>query len=75
MIFTATQLSSITDKLIPAINEWRTRPLQSVYTFVYLDCMDYKIKENGYVVTRAIYNVLGVEIERKKEGFNRYVYI
>jgi transposase-like protein len=35
MDISATQLSSITDKVIPAMNEWRTRPLQSVYPFVY----------------------------------------
>jgi putative transposase len=39
MDISATQLSSITDKVIPAMNEWRTRPLQSVYPFVYLDCI------------------------------------
>lgn len=56
------------------MNEWRTRPLQSVYTFVYLDCMHYKVKENGCVVTRAIYNVF----RRRyigQEGFNRYVHL
>jgi putative transposase len=62
MDISATQLSSITDKVIPALNEWRTRPLQSVYAFVYLDCMHYKVRENGRVVTRAIYNILGVDL-------------
>lgn len=73
MEISATQLSSITDKVIPAMNEWRTRPLQSVYTFVYLDCMHYKVKENGRVVTRAIYNVLGVDIEGKKDLIGMYI--
>jgi transposase-like protein len=73
MEISATQLSSITDKVIPAMNEWRTRPLQSVYTFVYLDCMHYKVKENGRVVTRAIYNVLGIDIEGKKDLIGIYI--
>ena len=73
MEISATQLSSITDKVIPAMNEWRTRPLQSVYTFVYLDCMHYKVRENGRVVTRAIYNVLGVDIEGKKDLIGIYI--
>ncbi|MFI5138994.1 MAG: transposase [Sphingobacteriales bacterium] len=38
------RLSSITDKVIPAMNEWRQRPLESVYAFVYLDCMHYKAR-------------------------------
>ncbi len=73
MDISATQLSSITDKVIPAMNEWRTRPLQSVYPFVYLDCMHYKVRESGRVVTRAIYNILGVDIEGKKDLIGMYV--
>lgn len=73
MDISATQLSAITDKVIPAMNEWRTRPLQSVYPFVYLDCMHYKVRESGRVVTRAIYNILGVDIEGKKDLIGMYV--
>lgn len=73
MDISAPQLSAITDKVIPAMNEWRTRPLQSVYAFVYLDCMHYKVRESGRVVTRAIYNVLGVDIEGKKDLIGMYV--
>lgn len=73
MDISATQLSSITDKVIPAMNEWRTRSLQSVYPFVYLDCMHYKARESGRVVTRAIYNILGVDIEGKKDLIGMYV--
>ncbi len=73
MDISATQLSSITDKVIPAMNEWRTRPLQSVYPFVYLDCMHYKVRESGRVITRAIYNILGVDIEGKKDLIGMYV--
>ena len=39
MEISATQISAITDKVIPAMNEWRSRTLESVYAFVYLDCM------------------------------------
>jgi transposase-like protein len=73
MDISATQLSSITDKVIPAMNEWRTRSLQSVYPFVYLDCMHYKVRESGRVITRAIYNILGVDIEGKKDLIGMYV--
>lgn len=73
MDISATQLSAITDKVIPAMNEWRTRPLQSVYPFVYLDCMHYKVRESGRVITRAIYNILGVDIEGKKDLIGMYV--
>ncbi len=39
MDISASTLSSITDKVVPAMNEWRNRSLDSVYAFVYLDCL------------------------------------
>ena len=35
MDISATALSTITDKVIPAMNEWRSRPLDAIYAFVY----------------------------------------
>jgi len=73
MELSATQLSEITDKVIPAMQQWRARPLESLYCFVYLDCMHYKVREQGRVVSRAVYNVLGINQEGKKELIGMYV--
>lgn len=78
MELSATQLSEITDKIIPEMNQWRIRPLESLYCFVYLDCMHYKVRDEGRVVSRAVYNVLagtpvGVNQEGKKELIGMYV--
>jgi putative transposase len=73
MELSATALSSITDKVIPAMNEWRSRPLESVYAFVYLDCMHYKVREGGSVATRAVYNILGITLEGKKDLIGMYI--
>ena len=73
MDISASTLSSITDKVIPAMNEWRARSLDSVYAFVYLDCMHYKVREGSGVITRAVYNILGVSLEGKKELLGMYL--
>jgi putative transposase len=73
MDISATQLSAITDKIIPAMDEWRRRPLQSVYPFVFLDCMHYKVREEGRVCTRAVYNILGIGLDGKKDLIGMYV--
>ena len=52
------EISSITDKLLPVINEWRSRPLQSVYPIVFMDGMFFKVKEDGHCVSKCIYNIL-----------------
>ena len=73
MDISASTLSSITDKVIPAMNEWRARSLDSVYAFVYLDCMHYKVREGSSVITRAVYNILGVSLQGKKELLGMYL--
>jgi len=73
MDISATTLSAITDKVLPAINEWRNRPLESVYAFVYLDCMHYKVREGSNVVTRAVYNILGISLSGSKELIGMYL--
>jgi putative transposase len=73
MDISATTLSTITDKVIPAMNEWRSRPLESMYAFVYLDCMHYKVREGSSVVTRAVYNILGVSLSGTKDLIGMYL--
>jgi len=73
MEISATTLSAITDKVIPAMNEWRHRPLESVYAFVYLDCMHYKVREGNSVITRAVYNILGVTLRGTKDLIGMYL--
>ncbi len=55
------------------MNEWRQRPLDSVYAFVYLDCMHYKVREGSGVITRAVYNILGVSLDGKKDLLGMYL--
>ena len=40
-------ISRVTDKVIPLLEEWRTRPLESVYPFVFMDAIHYKVREEG----------------------------
>lgn len=63
----AEMVSKITDKIIPEIKEWQTRPLNSVYTFVFMDCIHYKVREDGRILNRAAYVVLGVTLDGYKD--------
>lgn len=66
-------ISAVTDKLIPELEQWRTRPLQSHYPFVWLDAIHYKVKEEGRYEQKAIYTVLGLDLDGKKEIFGLYL--
>ena len=69
----ATTLSSITDRIIPQIKEWQQRPLDEVYCIVWMDAMHYKVRDNGKVENRAVYNILGITTEGRKELLGMYV--
>jgi transposase-like protein len=61
----AATLSAITDKVIPLVKEWQNRPLESLYCIVWLDAMYYKVKEDGRVINRCVYNILGASKDQK----------
>ncbi len=63
----AEMVSKITDKILPEIREWQSRPLNPVYPFVFMDCIHYKVREDGRILSRAAYVVLGVTTEGYKE--------
>lgn len=62
-----TLISNITDKLLPLIREWQNRPLQTVYAVVFLDAIHYKVKQDGQVVNKAAYMVVGIDLEGYKD--------
>jgi transposase-like protein len=67
-------LSEITDRIIPKVREWQNRPLEELYTIVWLDAMYYKVKDDeGQMVTRCLFNVLGIRTDGHKEVMGAYV--
>ena len=71
-ISTAT-INTITDKIISKVKEWQARPLERVYPFIFLDAIHYKIKDNGKYVNKAVYTILGINIQGKKEILGLYL--
>ena len=63
----AEMVSKITDKILPQVKEWQSRPLSPIYPFVFMDCIHYKVREDGRILSRAAYVVLGVTTEGYKE--------
>ena len=66
-------INSVTDKLLPELQAWRERDLAAIYPIVWLDAIHYKIKENGRYISKAIYTILGLNIEGKKELLGLYL--
>lgn len=66
-------LNAVTDKLLPELESWRERDLDPVYPIVWLDAIHYKVRENGRYVSKAIYTILALNIEGKKELIGLYL--
>jgi len=66
-------LSGITERILPLIKEWQSRPLDELYCIVWMDAIHYKVKEQGKVKSRAVYNILGISREGKKDLLGVYV--
>ena len=71
--FSKPAITAVTDKLIPMLQEWKQRPLESIYPFIYLDAIHYKVRDEGHYVSKAFYTVLGVNLEGKKEILGLYL--
>lgn len=66
-------ISRVTDKVLPQIEEWRNRPLESVYPFVFMDAIHYKVRDEGRVVTKAVYCIIGVNQEGYRDLLGLYI--
>jgi len=66
-------VSDITDKIIPKIEEWKTRTLDEVYAVIYIDTVHFSVKENGIVGKKAVYITLGANQEDKKDILSMYI--
>lgn len=66
-------ISNITDKIITKVKEWQQRPLEAIYPFIWLDAIHYKIKDNGRYVSKAVYTILGVNLQGRKEILGLYL--
>jgi transposase-like protein len=67
------ELSNITDRIIPRLQEWKSRPLSRVYAVVWMDAMFYKVRIDGKVSSRAMYSVIGLGLDGKKEVLGIYL--
>ena len=66
-------ITSITDKIVPEIEEWQTRSLESVYPIVWMDAIHYKVREDNAIKTKAVYCLIGVNREGIKDLLGMYI--
>lgn len=60
-------VSKVTDKIVPLVQEFRNRPLKKLYPFVFVDAMYTPVKTASGTGQKALYNIIGIDIEGKKD--------
>lgn len=60
-------VSKVTERVIEQVHEWQNRPLDPLYSIVYLDCIVLKIRANQRVINKSLYLALGINMEGHKE--------
>jgi putative transposase len=69
----AGKISQITDNVLPEIESWRNRPLQTFYPIVYLDAIHFKVRHEGVYSNRAFYTVYSVDWAGNRDLLGLYV--
>jgi putative transposase len=70
---TAGLISSVTDEVLDEVKTWQNRQLDAVYPIMYLDAIQFKVRDNGHVKNKAIYLAIGVTIEGYKEVLGLWI--
>jgi putative transposase len=68
-----TLISKITDKILPEVNEWQNRPLESVYPIVYFDGIVFKSRKDNQIINKCVYSVLGIDMEGHKDILGTWI--
>ena len=69
----AEMVSNITNRIMPVVTEWQNRPLEKTYSFVFMDAIHYKVRDDKHIVIKAAYVVLGVNMDGEKEVLGIWV--
>ena len=62
-----TTVSNITEGIMVLAKEWQQRTLEPVYFAVWMDGIILKIREDGKVINKCVYIVIGLKHDGKKE--------
>ena len=68
-----TTVSNITERVMEAAREWQQRPLEPVYFALWMDGIILKIREDGKVINKCVYIVIGLKADGRKEVLGYWI--
>lgn len=66
-------ISSVTDEVLDEVRTWQNRQLDAVYPIMYLDAIQFKVRDSGQVRNKAVYLAIGVTVSGLKEVLGLWI--
>lgn len=66
-------ISSITGVVLEDVRQWQQRPLEPIYYVVWMDGIVMKVRQNGKVINKTIYLIIGLNKEGYKEVLGMWI--
>ena len=63
----------MTDEVIEEVKTWQNRQLDAVYPIMYLDAIQFKVRDGGHVKNKAIYLAIAINLSGLKEVLGLWI--
>jgi len=68
-----TTISRITDKILPLVKEWQSRPLESIYAVVFMDAINFNVRSEGRIIKKAVYIAIGITLDGTRDVIGMWI--
>ena len=66
-------ISRVTDKILPLVRDWQSRPLESIYAVVFMDAIHFHVRSEGQIVKKAVYIAIGINMDGIKDVLGMWI--
>ena len=66
-------ISNVTNEVIEEVKTWQNRQLDEVYPIVYMDAIQFKVRDSGHVKNKAVYLAIGMTMDGLKEVLGLWI--
>jgi putative transposase len=66
-------ISRVTDKILPIVKEWQSRPLENLYAVVFMDAIHFHVRSEGQIIKKAVYIAIGINMDGIKDVLGMWI--
>jgi len=66
-------ISNVTEEVMEEVRAWQNRQLEAVYPIMYLDAIQFKVRDGGHIKNKAVYLAIGIGMNGLKEVLGLWI--